>query len=170
MTTINSNTAKVSTLCECMDVDDETGEEFAAPYCYGCNSWQTAEALDLLHAWERLNDYPDAVIIRGSSIGWQRRNGYALIRGGEYGYFAGKLRLAVLDKLTLDGDFTLTLKLEGNTLTAHRSSHDEYGANFTLEAFAPCDAYSECQAIEGVQLIDGVNTGAACLAYQQADN
>lgn len=39
----------------------------------------------------------------------------------------------LIEKLTLNGDFTLRFTLAGNTLEVVRSSHDELGALFEFE-------------------------------------
>ena len=39
----------------------------------------------------------------------------------------------LIDKLTINGDFTLRFTLTGTTLEVVRASHDEYGALFEFE-------------------------------------
>jgi hypothetical protein len=99
-------------------------------------------------------------------MGWQRRSGYALIRES-----SDKIASETLDKLKLNGDFTLELKLTGRACHVVRYSHDEpTGASFELEAFTACDGWSECQAIEGIKEYEGVNYCAYCHELQEANN
>ena len=158
--------ALVSTNCECMD-ETEEGEEVPAANCHGCDEWMTEGTLELIEEWLERNDWPSAVMIQGVAMGWQRRSGYALIREAGSDKIAG----ATLDKLMLNGDFTLELKLHGKACHAVRYSHDEpTGASFELQAFTPCDGWSECQAVEGIKDYEGVNLCAYCHELQEANN
>jgi hypothetical protein len=166
MTLLTDWSALVSTDCKCLD-ETEEGEEVPAAYCQDCAYWMLEGTLELLEEWQRRNDYPSALIIRGAAMGWQRLSGYALIR--EAG--SDKIARETLDKLTLNGDFTLELKLTGRACHVVRYSHDEpTGASFELEAFTPCDGWSECQATEGIREYEGVNLCAYCHEIQEANN
>jgi hypothetical protein len=158
--------ALVSTNCECIDEDPETGEESPAMNCQGCGEWMTEGALELIKEWLARNDYPDAVMIQGVAIGWQRRAGYALIREA-----GDKIAAATLDKLMLNSDFTIELKLTGKACHAVRYSHDEpTGASFELHPFTACDGWSECQATEGIREYEGQNLCAYCHEIKEANN
>lgn len=165
MKTLEDWSALVSTTCQCDYTDEDTGER-VYPECGECGEWMTEGTLELIEEWLERNDYPSAVMIQGVAIGWQRRSGYALIR--EAG--SDKIARATLDKLTLNGDFTLELKLHGKACHAVRYSHDEpTGASFELQAFTPCDGWSDCQAVEGIKEYEGVNLCAYCHELQEAN-
>jgi len=167
MQTINDWSALVSTNCACTFIDEEgnEGPEITPDYCFGCGDWMTDDAIALLDEWQRLNDYPSAVIIQGIRMGWQALSGYAFIR--ESG--SDKISRELLNNLIINGDFTLQFSLTGKSCTIRRSSHDELGASFTLEAFTPCDGWSECQAIEGITEHEGQNLCAWCLDIELAN-
>jgi hypothetical protein len=154
--------AEVSTECQCID-EAEDGTELQADTCQGCNEWMLEGAHELLEDWQRRNNNPEALLIQGHRMNWDRRNGYALIRD------SANLSKDTLNKLMLNADFTLTLKLEGNTCKITRTSHDELGATFTLEPFAPCQGWSQCEAVEGLQEYDGVTYCAWCYDLEQAN-
>jgi hypothetical protein len=157
--------ALVSTNCECMD-ETEEGEEVPAAECHGCGEWMTEGALETLEEWLSRNEWPSAVMIQGVAIGWQRRAGYALIRAT-----GDRIAQEVLNKLMLNGDFTLELKLTGRACHAVRYSHDEpTGASFELQPFTACDGWSECQAVEGITEHEGQNLCAWCLDLYLANN
>lgn len=158
--------AAITTNCECSYLDEED-KEVIPDDCFG-DCYQEAKdfTLELIEEWLERNDWPSAVMIQGVAIGWQRRAGYALIRAT-----GDKLALETLDKLTLNGDFTLELKLHGKACHAVRYSHDEpTGASFELQPFTACDGWSECQAIEGIKDYEGVNLCAYCHELQEANN
>ena len=168
MQTINDWSALVSTNCACTFIDEEGNEvpEIMPDYCFGCGDWMTDDAIALLDEWQRLNDYPGAVIIQGIRMGWRALSGYAFIRDSD----SLKISRELLDKLTLDGDFTLNFSLTGKVCTIKRTSHDEWpGAEFTLEAFTPCDGWSDCQATEGITEHQGQNLCAWCLDIELAN-
>lgn len=166
MQTITDWSAALTTECECRWLDEEENE-ITPDYCFG-DCYQEAKdfTLELLEEWQRLNDYPRAVIIKGKRMGWQGLSGYAFIResGSE------KISRELLNKLTLNGDFTLNFSLTGKVCTIKRTSHDEWpGAEFTLEAFTPCDGWSDCQATEGITEHEGQNLCAWCLDIELAN-
>jgi hypothetical protein len=165
MQTINDWSAALTTNCECSYLDEED-TEITPDYCSG-DCYQEAKefTLELLEEWQRLNDYPAAVIIQGQRMGWQGLSGYAFIR--ESG--SDKISRELLNNLVINGDFTLQFSLTGKSCTIRRSSHDELGASFTLEAFTPCDGWSECQTIEGITEHEGQNLCAWCLDIELAN-
>jgi hypothetical protein len=166
MTVLSEWSATLTTNCQCMDEDPETGEDREAEGCHGCDEWQLEDANWLLAEWLERNDYPDAVLIQGVAMGWRRLSGYALVRQA-----GDKIAAATLDKLMLNGDFTIELKLRGKACHAVRYSHDEpTGASFELHAFTPCDGWSECQAVDGIKEYEGVNLCAYCREIQEANN
>lgn len=158
--------ATLTTNCECRYLDEED-QEVIPDYCTGeCYEEAGNFTLELIEEWLERNDYPSAVIIQGAAMGWQRLSGYALIR--EAG--SDKIARETLDKLTLNADFTLELKLHGKACHAVRYSHDEpTGASFELQAFVPCDGWYDCQAIEGIKEYEGVNLCAYCHELQEAN-
>jgi len=71
------------------------------------------------------NNNPPSVKISGRAMTWQRLEGFMVIPADFDRLF---------NALTINGDWTLRIKLEGNVLTVVRSSHDEpTGAVFTIE-------------------------------------
>jgi hypothetical protein len=153
----------VSTDCQCLIEDEATGEEVTPSECQDCGEWMREDAHELIEEWHRRNNNPEALLIQGHYMNWDRRNGYALIRD------SANLSKETLNKLMLNADFTLTLKLEGNTCQVTRTSHDELGASFTLEPFAPCQGWSECQAVDDLKELDGVKYCAWCLDLELAN-
>lgn len=166
METITDWSAALTTECECRYLDEEDNE-ITPEYCQGyCYEDAMNDCTELLEDWQRLNDYPSAVIIQGRAMGWQRRDGYALIR--EAG--SDKIAAEIISKLQLNGDFTLQFTLKGKACTVRRGSHDEpTGASFELQPFTPCDGWSECQALEGIREYEGVNLCAYCHELQEAN-
>ena len=158
--------AAITTNCECLYLDEED-KEVIPENCFG-DCYQEAKdfTLELIEEWLERNDYPEAVMIKGVAMTWQRLSGYALIREA-----SDKLARETLDKLTLDRDFTLELKLTGRACHIVRYSHDEpTGASFELHPFTACDGWSECQAVEGIKEYEGVNLCAYCNELQEANN
>jgi hypothetical protein len=157
--------AAITTNCECSYLDEEDNE-VAPDNCFG-DCYQEAKdfTLELIEEWLERNDYPSAVMIQGVAMGWQRRAGYALIRAA-----GDKIALETLDKLTLNGDFSLELNLRGRACHAVRRSHDELGASFELQAFTACDGWDDCQAVEGIKDYEGVKLCAYCHELQEANN
>jgi hypothetical protein len=166
METITDWSAALTTNCECCYLDEEDNE-ITPEYCQGyCYEDAMDDCTELLEDWQRLNDYPSAVIIQGRAMGWQRRDGYALIRANG----SDKIAAEIISKLQLNGDFTLQFTLKGKACTVRRTSHDELGASFELEAFTACDGWSECQATEGITEHEGQNLCAWCLDIELANN
>lgn len=111
--------AEVSTTCDC---ENEDGTP--STYCFGCYDENKDWFLFVLNSWkDRQADSTDTVRIEGENMTWQRLGGYAVSDFDD-----------VYNKLTLNGEFTLRLKLTGDTLTCIRTSHDEpTGASFTFQ-------------------------------------
>ena len=167
MQTINDWSAVLTTECECRWLDEEENE-ITPDYCFG-DCYQEAKdfTLELLEEWLERNNHPSAVIIQGRAMGWQRRDGYALIRANG----SDKIAAEIISKLQLNGDFNLQFTLKGKACTVRRGSHDEpTGASFELEAFTACDGWSECQAVDGIKEYEGVNLCAYCHELQEANN
>ncbi len=118
-----SQNATYTTNCECVDYDEETGTESPAQWCQDyCHEDSRQLCLELISDWLRINSNPQAVKITGKNITWERLNGYALVMPQD-----------ILNALIINGEFTITLTLDGDKLTARRSSHDEpTGASFTI--------------------------------------
>ena len=167
MKTLEDWSAAITTNCECSYLDEEDNE-ITPEYCQGyCYEDAMNDCTELLEDWQRLNDYPSAVIIQGRAMGWQRRDGYALIRANG----SDKIAAEIISKLQLNGDFNLQFTLKGKACTVRRGSHDEpTGASFELEAFTACDGWSECQAVDGIKEYEGVNLCAYCHELQEANN
>lgn len=110
-------------ICEYYDEDDNLVPSYNE--CFGC--WDDSVydfEENILMPWYAANDYHDKTPIKivSPNLGWMRQAGYCDTYAEE-----------ILDKLKINGDFTLRWTLEGNTLTCVRSSHDELGASFTFE-------------------------------------
>jgi hypothetical protein len=97
-----------------------------ADSCFGC--WDDSESnfYEALAEWRKEVGVDwNLVRIEGTGMGWQGRNGYAVAKFDE-----------ALKSLTLNGDFRINAKWEGNSFTARRASHDEPTGNarfvFTL--------------------------------------
>jgi hypothetical protein len=105
--------------------EDEDGNEIYARDCFGC--WDDSVYdfnENILLPWMNANDYHDKTPIKivSPNLGWMRRAGYCDTYVEE-----------ILDKLTINGDFTLRFTLQDGKLECVRSSHDEMGALFEFE-------------------------------------
>jgi len=116
---ITDYTTELSSNCLCEDEPE------------GCNGWVCYQPIkddfeeNIFPEFLARNNDPLFVKITGRGMGWQRLTGHATIPA-EFD--------RVFDALTINGDWTLRIKLEGNVLTVVRSSHDEpTGATFTVE-------------------------------------
>ena len=92
-----------------------------ACYDYKHENWRD----DFFPTWLKLVGEPEHLLIKGKAMGWQRQDGMATLDAQW-----GNLYRA----LTINGDYTLKMKLEGKNFTVIRYSHDEpTGATFTIE-------------------------------------
>jgi hypothetical protein len=82
-------------------------------------------AYTLFPEWFKSKGEPVWLKVSGKNVGWRRISGYDKVRGGIKPLF---------DYLTFNGDWTLTFTLEDGELSVSRSSHDEHGASYTIEA------------------------------------
>jgi hypothetical protein len=137
-------TSTLATDCQCLIEDEDTGEEVTPDSCMDCGEWMLEDAHMTIEEWQTRNGNPEAALITGANLTWQRLSGYSVARG----YSHEAITKAILKRLMLDADFRLELKLEGKELTAKRWSHDEpMGCSFRVKAFTPCDGWSECYAV-----------------------
>jgi hypothetical protein len=122
---LQKETATYTTDCQCVDYDDETATETPAEYCRDwCHEDAKEYCWELINTWLTVNNNPQAVTITGKALTWRRVTGYAIVMPQD-----------ILGALTINGEFTISLTLEGDNLTACRYSHDEpTGASFV---FAP---------------------------------
>lgn len=125
---------EITNSCTCTKADedgnevlDESGEPMPSDYCYGY-CWEMAVedyTESFLKPWLEvkgiMQDSP--VRVHGSAMTWLRRSGYAdtSARG-------------ILDALSINGDYRLSITYENGDLLFTRYSHDEpTGASFTIE-------------------------------------
>ena len=124
---------ELSSNCSCEEYDDETGESkldeqgevVMSQECFGCYDDDKAYIQDeVIATWVERNGFEmnTPLKVNGSRMTWLSRSGYA--------YATPE---TLIDKLTLNGDFTLRFTLTGNTLEVVRASHDELGALFEFE-------------------------------------
>jgi hypothetical protein len=122
--------AELSSDCSCEEYDEETGESkldeqgevVMSIVCFGCyDDDKTYIQDEIITTWVERNGFEmdTPLKINGERMTWLSRSGYA---------FATPETL--IDKLTLNADFTLRFTLTGDTLEVVRSSHDEMGALF----------------------------------------
>ena len=130
MKVTNNMNTELTNSCKCINWDDQGYT--LADYCRGyCWDDMQDEAIYLLNEWQRLNNNPEAVLICGTAMTWDRLSGYEIASGTA----GDDLSLEIIKKLKINGEYILRLNLEANTLKITRSSHDEpTGATFTLEA------------------------------------
>jgi hypothetical protein len=125
--------AELSSDCYCEEYDEETGESkldeqgevVMSQVCFGCyDDDKTYIQDDLIATWAERNGFEmdTPLKVNGSRMTWLSRSGYA--------YATPE---TLIDKLTLNGDFTLRFTLTDNTLEVVRASHDELGALFEFE-------------------------------------
>ena len=115
----------ISNNCTCENEDGSYSED-----CFGCYEDAVAELDQLMKNWVEAqgNELTNTVRIEGKNMGWTRAHGELSVEFDE-----------VFNAMKLNGDWTMTFILEGSTLNAVRSSHDEpTGASFTF-AFIPDD-------------------------------
>ena len=117
--------------CTCYKTDDEGeaildsyGEPEPSDYCYGCYD----EELDNLEycviaPWREANsmDEDSLIIVNGSNVGWTHATGYGVAKANTK---------SILSILSINTEWTLRFRVEGDNLIAIRSSHDELGARF----------------------------------------
>jgi hypothetical protein len=125
MLTLEKVEVTLESNCTCEYYDENDNLVPSYDDCFGC--WEDSveyfnEAI--FYPWYAANNYHDNTPIKivSPNLGWMRRAGYCDTYAKE-----------ILDKLKINGDFTLRFTLDGNTLTCVRSSHDEMGAYFEFE-------------------------------------
>jgi len=124
--TLEKLTVTLQSDCTCTNEDETMSDD-----CFGCWEDSVEYFKEIISTWrERAGIDADLVRIEGRGMTWQSLSGHAITN------------LDTLYKaLTIRGDFRLEFKLEGETLTAVRYSHDEpMGCSFT---FAPYESEDE---------------------------
>ena len=115
----------ISNDCICEEVFDLTEDQDPSTMgCWGCFDDAEEELNGMILRWYQANapECTETVRIEGKGMTWQSLEGYATVPLN-----------GVADALRLNADWTLTFTLDGKTLTAVRSSHDEpCGASFTF--------------------------------------
>ena len=111
MDTLEKQVVTLESNCTCTNEDESPSED-----CFGCWDDSLSNLDYLKDEWvKRIGGKPfSSVVSHASGMGWMKTSGHASVS-------FDKLHRAV----TLNGDFTITFTLEGNELTASRSSHDE---------------------------------------------
>lgn len=125
METLTRVDATLESHCNCEYYDENDNLVPSYDECFGC--WEDSVydfENNILIPWMNANDYHDKTPIKivSPNIGWMRVAGYCDTYAEE-----------ILDKLKINGDFTLRFTLEDGKLECVRSSHDEMGALFTFE-------------------------------------
>lgn len=115
--------------CVC-EPDEENPESLN---CFGdCWEWQKEDVEWIIGEWQTKNNVDDEqpILITGTNMNWNHVSGYA-----------EATPKTILDKLTLNGDFSLEFDFEPeeNTFNVVRRSHDEMGALFEFVIMEPCD-------------------------------
>jgi hypothetical protein len=119
--------------CTCEEYDEETGESkvdeqgdpIQSIVCFGCyDDDKTYIQDEIITTWVERNGFEmtTPLKVNGKRMTWQHLSGYAHATPE-----------TLIDKLTINGDFTLRFTLTGTTLEVVRASHDEYGALFEFE-------------------------------------
>lgn len=125
METLTRVDATLESNCTCEYYDEDDNLVPSYDDCFGC--WEDSVYdfnENILVPWMNANDYHDKTPIKivSPNLGWMRRSGYCDTYAEE-----------ILDKLKINGDFTLRFTLTGDKLECVRSSHDEMGAYFEFE-------------------------------------
>ena len=138
MSTLNKIEIQISNACECRycDACGLSGQDITCPECANetrftdwcdgaCYEYKLEDLEEyLLPAFITAHNEPEYLRIEGTRMGWQARRGYKVIKA---------THKELWDALTFSGDWSLNYKLEGNSLTITRYSHDEpTGASFTI--------------------------------------
>lgn len=166
MNTLENYTALLTTVCQCYEYNEETGEDEPAKNCLDCGDWMIEGANETITQWQLRNNLPDSVIIRGAGMGWRKLSGYKVLKS----HNSDILKDDIINGLTLNGDFTLDLELIGKQLTARRASHDEpMGASFIIEPLETCQGWGECLAFEDLKELDGQQFCPWCLDIELAN-
>ncbi len=120
---------EISNNCSCVKYDDEGDEvldeqgnpvpaEWCSDFCWTdpmdsidfmLAEWMTANELDP-------KDEDISLYIGGDGIGWQSRSGYTIAKSNAKD---------VVERLSINGDYTLRFTQDGKDLSVRRSSHDE---------------------------------------------
>ena len=151
--TLENYTTELETSCGCIS------------YCE-CWEYDREDTVACLTQWLVRNGEPEGALIEGAAMGWQRRAGYKLERNSD----TGKLAQQLLEALSIRGEFSLKLSLEGKELKARRASHDEpTGASFIFRAVDVCQGWSECLDTDNLQELDGAKFCAWCLDLEIAN-
>ena len=119
--------------CTCEEYDEETGESkvdeqgdpIQSIVCFGCyDDDKTYIQDEIITTWVERNGFEmtTPLKVNGKRMTWQHLSGYTVATPE-----------TLIDKLTINGDFTLRFTLTGTTLEVVRASHDEYGALFAFE-------------------------------------
>lgn len=115
----------ISNDCICEEVFDLTEDQDPNTMgCWGCYDDAEEEVKGMVLRWYQANapQCTETVRIDGKGMTWQSLEGHAVVT-----------MEGVVDALKLNADWTITFTLDGKTLTAVRSSHDEpCGASFTF--------------------------------------
>ena len=116
---------KVTIESNCVCEPDEENPE--SLNCFGdCWEWQKEDVAWIIGEWQKDNGYEDdtPILITGKNMNWNHVSGWAEAPPE-----------TILDKLTLNGDFTLRFEYhdENKTLDCVRSSHDEMAAYFEFQ-------------------------------------
>jgi hypothetical protein len=127
-TTTEPQTFKLTSDCVCVAYDEATGEWLPITEGVECADCWSGEveyfSEGILSEWMEAHDlgFNDEIIIFGRKMNWDKVSGHK---------FSAPNML--VSALCVDGDFTLTFKLDGKTLTCVRTSHDETGgAQFAI--------------------------------------
>lgn len=115
--------AIIESNCVC-EYDEEEDLNFT---CYGdCWEWQKEDVEWIIGEWQSATNLDDdtPILITGKNMNWNHVSGWA-----------EATPKTILDKLTLNGDFSLEFEFDPieKTFNCVRRSHDEMGALFTFQ-------------------------------------
>lgn len=119
--------------CSCEEYDETTDTSYPTDFCVGCYEHSVFEAEAIMFEWRRRNFYEgEYVMVRATNLTWQSISINKVVHLEK-----------LIDLLKINGDYTLYVQLDGNTLTIRRTSHDE-----------PTGAFFDVQFIEDHEIND----------------
>jgi len=105
--------------CECEYVEDDD-TTYPAEYCYG-DCYEDAKVnldSEVVQPWLQRNGLEEGSLIKviGTNMDWMHLSGYAVVEADLEGF---------IKALSINSEYRIVYRLDGNRLTANRYSHDE---------------------------------------------
>jgi hypothetical protein len=113
-------TFEITNSCTCENYDEDTDTSTPAEYCYGDCYQDNRDNLyhEIVKPWFERNDlaFEDKVLVVCKNVNWDHVDGVTTAVCDREGF---------IDALSINTEWRLDFRLDGNRLTARRYSHDE---------------------------------------------